>query len=454
MKTLFNPNLIALAEAFANPIYAVGGVVRNFLIDKSLSFDVDLAGDISVDEVSLRAVEFGFKIVCEYKKTGTLVFTDGERRYEFTSFRTEKYHGGEHCPYEVTRTSSMKEDALRRDFKCNAIYYDLKNGCFCDLLNGIKDVENKVLDTVASPGEVFSHDGLRLMRLARFSAELNFTPTKAVLEGARENAKNIREICPERIFAELKLMLCADKKYPFSNPDGHYEALKILDKTRVLDEVFPELAMGRGMPQRADYHKYDVLEHTLKAVKYADEPVRLSALLHDVGKPYCMNTFGEFYYHDKEGVKIAEKILKRLKADTKTTNEVRFLVGYHMLDMDCKMREAKVRRFIVKNFDRLHKLFVLKQADFMASMESKDTAPTIIKWKKIIAKMQEQKVPFTLKDINLTALDLQNLGYKGKEIGQTLEKLWENLIQNPEDNVREKLLKMVQKNKKIKKNRD
>ncbi|MBQ3116673.1 MAG: CCA tRNA nucleotidyltransferase [Clostridia bacterium] len=448
MKALFNPNLIALARALDTPIYAVGGVVRNFLIDKSISLDVDLAGDLLPEQVGFVAVKFGFKVVCEYKKTGTLVFTDGKRRYEFTSFRTEKYHGGEHCPYEVTRTSSIKEDALRRDFKCNAIYYDLKNGEFVDVLKGMADVENRVIDTVASPSEVFSHDGLRLMRLARFCAELNFTPTSEVLEGARKNCGNIKDISPERIFAELRLILKADKKYAFSNPNGHYVALKILDETRVLDGIIPELTAGRGMTQRADYHKYDVLEHTLKAVQYAHPKVRLSALFHDIAKPYCKSTFGEFYRHDLEGVEIAKKVLKRLKVDTKTERDVVFAVRYHMIDMDCKMREVKVRRFIVKNYDRLDGLFMIKQADFTASMEDKGVAPTIEKWERIIKKMKEEGVPFSLKQIIITAEDLKNFGYKGIEIGEKLEKLWEHLIINPKDNDRETLLRMIKRDKK------
>ncbi len=443
MKDKFSINLIALAEKLPLPLYVVGGLVRNFLIDKSFSTDFDLASPLDAETVEKFAVEQGFKIVATYKRTGTVVFCDSENKYEFTSFRKESYHGGEHTPYAVEFTNDIVEDAKRRDFKCNAVYYDLKNGEFVDPLGGIEDIKNRVLDTVCSPKQVFEHDGLRLMRLARFAGQLNFTPKKEVLDGAREYADNIKEISVERVYDELKLILTADKKYAFSNKIGHYTALKILDQTRVLDRIIPELTKGRGMAQRADFHNFDVLEHTLKSVLYADEKIRLSALLHDIGKPYCMENYGEFYRHDKVGGKIAESILKRLKADTKSIEEVRFLVRYHMIDIDCKMGEKKIKKFVVENYKNLPLLFMLKQADFKACKEQGGIAPAIEKWKKIIADMKDQRVPFSLKELKISAKDLIEIGYIGSKIGLELKNLWEYLIFNPNENNSEKLIKMA-----------
>ena len=181
--------------------------MRNFLIDGSISEDIDLGAAISPEELATYLGAHNFNVSAEYKRTGTLVFSDGERKYEYTAFRKESYVGGEHVPFITQPTDSLEEDALRRDFKCNAIYYDLKNQKYEDPLDGINDVKHKVIDTVTTPYKVFANDGLRLMRLARFSGELNFKPTNEVLVYASKFAKNIKEISNERIFAELKMIL-------------------------------------------------------------------------------------------------------------------------------------------------------------------------------------------------------------------------------------------------------
>ena len=443
MLSILPKKLIDLAQSMDKPLYLVGGLVRNFLIFSKFSGDMDLCAPIKIEDFSSLLIDNGFHLVAEYKRTGTIVFSDGENKYEYASFRSEKYLSGEHTPYVTEFTEDIVKDALRRDFKCNAIYYDIKNAKFVDPLNGIVDVKNKVLDTVTKPDDVFKNDGLRLMRLARFAGELNFTPTEDVMRSAEKNADNLDDISRERIYTELLAILKSDKKYPFSDKNGHYTGLKILDRTRVLDRIFPELTMGRNMVQRADFHKYDVLEHSLRSVLYSPEKVRLGALLHDVGKPFCYLRDGMYYLHFAEGEKIADKALKRLKADKKSIELVRFLVKEHMVDLDCSMSEKKVRKFIVKNYDRLTELMCVKQADFRASLEVDDTAPTLIKWERILKKMKVDGTPFSVKDLKISASDLIQMGYNGAKIGTTLKKLLATCITNPSQNNRETLIKLA-----------
>lgn len=445
MRKIFAKNLILLAESLTKPLYAVGGVVRNYLIDRSVSEDVDLAAAIPVEELSVKLLEHGFKIVAEYKRTGTVVFSDGKNRYEFTTFRREKYVSGEHVPFETEFTENILEDALRRDFKCNAVYFDIKNGVLVDPLGGESDIENKILDTVSSPFKVFSNDGLRLMRLARFAGELNFKPTEQVLDGAKKFSNNILDISPERIYVELIKILKSDIKYPFSDPQGHYNGLQILNRTTVLDKIFPELTEGRGMAQRADFHRYDVLEHSLRTVLYADKSIRLAALLHDIGKPYCFKRDGYYYHHFEEGEKIAETVLRRLRADNDTLQQVIFLVREHMIDLDCSMRESKVRRFIVRNYDNLNELLMVKQADFRASLEIDALAPTLIKWGRILEQMRSDGTPFSLKELNISSADLIKMGYKGEKLGKELNRLWDFAIINPDKNQKDFLFAMAKK---------
>ncbi len=446
MKIYFNEKLKDLCDNLPAPLYAVGGIVRNFLIDGSILTDYDLAAAIPVGELERVVIDKGFEVVAVYPRTNTLVFKIDGVKYEYTAFRRESYKkGGEHTPQTVEFTTDIVEDAKRRDFKCNAIYYDIKKDELFDPLGGIEDVKNRVLDTVDEPEKVFSHDGLRLMRLARFSGELNFKPTIRVLEAAVRYADNIKDISPERIFDELKKILVSDKKYAFSNKFGHYEGIKLLEKTRVLDRIIPELTLGRGMAQREDYHNFDVLEHSLKTLLYADESIRLTALLHDVGKPYCMIKTGQFYKHDLEGEKIARKVLDRLKADNKTKSKVAFLIKYHMLDMDLKMREGKLRIFFAKNYPLIEPLLKLKQADFKGSKEQDGVCPTITKWQNILVDMQKEGAPLDKKQLKISAERLVELGYKGKKIGEEIEKLFLLAVENSSINDEEKLVELAKK---------
>lgn len=453
MQIYFSGKIKSLASKLNMPLYAVGGYVRNYLIDNKPSVDIDLSAPINAEEILPLIKEFGFNILCEYKTTGTIVFSDEVGRYEFTSFRNEEYEeGGKHTPTKTTFTTDIMVDALRRDFKCNAVYYDIKEDKIVDVLGGVEDIKNKVISTVDSPEKVFSHDGLRLLRLARFSGELNFKVDKATLEGAKKYASNIKDISVERIYDELKKILVCDSKYSFSNKNGHYDALKILDKTRVLDYIFPELTLGRNMKQREDFHNYDVLEHSLRTVKYADKSIRLSALLHDIAKPYCMQTYGKYYGHDKEGEIIAKDVLTRLKADNRTIREVCFLTSTHMFDLKCEVRESKVRLFIVKNFNMIEKFLLLKQADFSAGKDDLSISPVVTRWKEVIAKMKEEKLPFTVKQLCISPQELMAVGLNKNLIGETLTFLLEQVVCGNLENKKELLIKAVLSQRNLEKN--
>lgn len=427
--------LVLLAQKLNKPLYIVGGYVRNNCIDENAYTDIDLASTYTYDELLPALEEAGYFVVACYKRTGSIVFSDGKNNYEYTRFRKETYDaGGVHSPNKVEPTNDIKQDALRRDFKCNAVYYDIKNDKIVDVLGGIADIKNKVLCTVKEPEQVFKNDGLRLMRLARLSGELDFSPSADVLAAAKKYSDNILGITVERIFDELKKILIADEKYTFSDKDGHYKGLLILSATGVLDYILPELTLGRDMAQRKDYHKYDVLEHSLRCVKYADKSVRLAALLHDIGKPYCKIHYGEFHGHEEEGKRIAANVLKRLKADNETKKRVLFLVGAHMKDLNLDMKTTKLRKYIVDNYEYIGDLLKLKQADYRASKDSDGVSPCVIKWQKLIEQMHSDGTPFSVKDLKISAKDLMELGFKDKAIGKELKKLFNIAVLTPQKN--------------------
>lgn len=441
----FDQNLIELAGVLPFKLYAVGGYVRNYLYKGIISKDVDICSKTPTDKFIEKAFALGFKVVAEYKRTGTVVIKKEGKKYEYTVTRTENYLGGEHSPCNTEFGVEISLDALRRDFKCNAVYCDISNGQIVDPLNGVEDIKMGVLSTTVSPDKVFSNDGLRLMRLARFSGELGFSIDENTLTYARKHAKNVCEISSERIFDELKKILVADNKYPFSPKDGHYRALKVLERVGVLDYILPELTLGKNMVQRSDYHNHDVLEHSLRCVLYASPKVRLSALLHDIGKPRCMIDTGKYHNHQHVGEEIAKRVLSRLRVDKCTLKQACFLVKWHMLDLDCLMKESKVRLFIVKNFEFYQLLVELKIADFIASMDQVGLPPTVIKWKSVLEKMKMDGTPFSLSQLKISAKTLTQLGYKGKALGEELNRLFELAVTNPNLNDGEYLVEIAKK---------
>lgn len=422
MKNTINKKLMALAESCPYPLYVVGGRVRDYLAGlTAATVDNDICAPADADDFISRAKNAGFAVNAVYKNTGTVKLAADNEDYEFTCFRSDEYVRGEHKPVNTFFTTDIFLDARRRDFKCNAVYYDISGGQFVDPLGGIEDIKRKRLTTVDRADKVFGEDGLRLMRLARIAAQTGFSPDEECLKGARNNANLISDISVERIYTELNLILHADLKYGVGF--AQYNGLKLLKDTGVLRIILPELASGDGMYQRSDIHKYDVLEHSLKTVAYADERIRLCALLHDVGKPFCMNRDGNFYAHAEEGAKIAPVICARLRVPKKITERVCKLIALHMYDLRCDARENKVRKFIVKNYDYFEDLMLLKQADYSACRDDLSPAPCVVKMRGILQKMREEGVPLTLKELDIKGDELIKSGFPAGQAGKMLERL-------------------------------
>lgn len=447
MHAILPQKLKNLARACHSPLYVVGGSVRDYLANYATTVhDWDICSPMLAEEFSAFAKKEGFTIQAVYKNTGTVKITDGEMDYEYSCFRSDKYVRGTHVPVEIFFTEDISLDAKRRDFTANAVYYDIAKEEYVDPLLGIPAIKERRLTTVDNAKKVFGEDGLRLMRLARQAAQLNFHPDEECLIGATENAALIQDISPERIFEELLTILTADKKCGMES--APYHGFQILEKTTVLNYILPELANGKDMKQREDFHKYDVLEHSLKSLYYmeklsADATLRLAALLHDVGKPLCMFRDGNAYNHPQEGELLAREILNRLKAPKKVTQRVCALVTNHMYDLDCKTKENKLRRFLVSNYELIDDLLLIKQADFSACMDDTSKAPTCARWESLLAKMQEEGVPFSLKALAVNGNDLLGEGFPPKDIATLLNGLLMHTATCPSDNEKSRLLRLA-----------
>ena len=439
MLEILPEKLIDLAHACPFPLYVVGGTCREYLSSMfPLKPDYDICAPVLPEVFAEAAEKFGFAQCAVYKNTGTVKLKAEGDDYEFTSFRSDKYVRGTHTPAKIYFTDDIELDARRRDFTCNAVYYDIKAEEFIDPLGGIEDIKRKALRTVAPAGKVFGEDGLRLMRLARMCGAIGFRPDEECIEGARANCRLISDISAERIYSELREILHADSKYGVKY--GQYAALSMLRETGVLGVIIPELSLGAGMTQRQDFHMHDVLEHTLRCVMYAPDDIRLAALLHDVGKPYCKITSGNFINHEVEGARIAREICSRLRVPKKLTEETVRLIELHMYDVDCKARESKIRRMIVSNRDIFFKLAELKQADFSACRDDLSEAPVISKWREIYQNMVSEDVPFNLRELRVKGDELIAAGIPRAKCGAVLDRLLLECAALPQLNERNKLI--------------
>ncbi len=430
------------AEALPRPLYLVGGSVRDFLAGVPLTHaDWDICSPATEEEALAAAGQTGLRVRAVYRNTGTVRLQDAEgTEYEYTRFRSDTYVRGIHTPVAIDFTDDIVRDALRRDFRANAVYFDIAAGQLCDPLDGVRDIRAKVLRTVAPAEKVFGEDGLRLVRLARQTAQTGFSPDEACIAGAARNAALIRDIAPERIFREMELLLHADAR---ADANGPYRGLHVLQKTGVLKELLPELAAGEGMAQRADFHNYDVLEHSLRCVLYSPPSVRWAALLHDAGKPLCFLRDGNFHAHPQEGARIAQDVLSRLKAPKKLISFTARLVALHMRDFNLQMKESKVRREIVADYALLPALFALRQADFSACKDDLSPAPGVVKWQRILQRMRGEGVPFSLKELAVNGSDLAALGIRGERTGEVLGELLAYCIQDGRRNTRAALVKHI-----------
>ncbi len=446
MLEILPQELKNLAKACPTPLYVVGGSVRDYLAGLTPSIrDWDICAPLIAEEFAALARANGFQVQAVYRNTGT-VKIKGEFDYEYACFRCDKYVRGTHVPVEIYFTKDIRLDAKRRDFTANALYFDVAKGELVDPLGGLSAIREKRLSTVDDPNKVFGEDGLRLLRLARLAAQLGFSPDEPCLSGAKANAKLIQDISPERIFEELVALLTAERKCGVQ--DAPYRGLRLLDEIGVFAYLFPELAKGKGLAQRADFHKYDVLEHSFRAVKYAETlnggtTLRLAALLHDVGKPTCMLRDGNAHGHSEEGVPLVKEILTRLKAPKKVVQKVAWLTEWHMYDFDCRTGENKLRRFLLSNYEDLELLLQLKQADFSACVDDTSTAPTCARWKGVLAKMQEEGVPFSLKELAVGGRDLLDAGIPPHHVALLLNRLFMHVAVNPRDNEKARLLRLA-----------
>lgn len=441
MKINLDERSAKFISGLGENVYVVGGYVRNSLCGYACT-DIDIAGPIPA--LALNLPPHSTMTMINHRMGTAQIVSDGIK-YEYTPFRVEVYEpGGEHTPSKVSFTTDLVADAQRRDFCCNAIYYHVGRDEIVDPLDGVRDVELKLLRGCNK--HVFESDGLRLMRLVRLASELDFKIEGETARSAKANSDNLADITSERKRTELDKILRADTVNGVKN--AHYRGLRLLKQLDLWKNLIPELVKLDGLVQPPEYHKFDVLEHTFRCVLNAPpvNNLRLAALLHDVGKGYCMEHFGNFYGHEKSSGIQARIILNRLRYPNDVIEQVVRLCTLHMYDMSGNAREAKVRVFVAKNFDILDKLVALMRADKLATgMCTEEEIAGLHRFERVREKMIQEGAPILKKSLRISGKDLADMGFESEAISAALDALWRECIINPRNNTPDWLKKAAQR---------
>ena len=419
--------------------YVVGGCVRDSILGKEPK-DWDICTSALPNQVlesfsNYRVIETGLK-------HGTVTVIVNDIGYEITTYRIDGEYSDNRRPDKVEFTTSLKEDLSRRDFTINAMAYNEKCGLI-DYFTGLEDLTNKIIRCVGNPLDRFNEDALRMMRAIRFSCQLEFDFSQNVIDSIMDLNTNIRNISVERIKDELCKILISNKPI-----DG----ICHLVQTDLMQYIIPELYDTLKFNQYNKHHDKDVFNHILEVVSNTPPTLelRLSALLHDIGKPQCFtqgeNDQGHFIGHHKISADMSRKILTRLRFDNKTIDKVCLLVYEHMSRYD-KLRTPNTKKFINRvGIDNLDDLFELQIADIKGCAKEYQNFDNVLKLKQECSKIISERQPLSIKDLDINGKDLINLGYKqGKEIGEILKQLLELVLESPELNNREELLKIINK---------
>ena len=361
-----------LAERFAaagQPVYLVGGIVRDLLVGRQLGpdGDIDLTTPARPSQVKEIVGPLAQSVWTQGERFGTIGAMVGERTYEITTHRAEAYDPASRKP-EVAFGDDITDDLARRDFTVNAMALRVPEPELIDPFDGAADLAAGRLRTPLAPEVSFADDPLRMLRAARFLAAYGLEPDASLIAAVRSSAERLDIVSAERIRAELdKLLVVADPS----------AGLWFVVDTGLAEQFLPELPAMRLEQDPIHRHK-DVLAHTFAVVAKTrpDRLLRLAALLHDVGKPKT-RSFGDggvsFHHHEVVGARMTRDRMQALKYPNEDVEIVRRLVYLHLRFHTYGMgwTDAAVRRFVRDAGDELQRLIELTRCDCTTRNERK-----------------------------------------------------------------------------------
>lgn len=414
MKDHITPNLLKLARLFKKKgeLYIVGGYVRNSLLG-IYETDIDLASKLTNDEV--KEVLFGTKYEVREtsKKLGTLVISLGEEKWEHTTFRKEEYaEGGDHLPVKVEFISDIREDAKRRDFTVNAIYYNILKDEIVDFYDGVKDVRKKLIRTVETPKEVFENDGLRILRMVRIASELGFSIQGETMVAAYEARENLNDISGARKYSELNLILNSPKRYKISKSNSYIFGLQVMNMLRLWK-----------------YYNSPVLKVRLNLIKKVKPEARFVALLIDI--------ISSSKYKKEGYAELVNQLLGRFGLcfpEAKIDYYRHVVCGFY--DALGKMDN---KEFFIEYFENF---------DIISELLEKKSKKIYKKYDFFYHYLKNNKIPIRLKDLKINGLDIKAKYPKIKDkyykviLTELLSKVFDGAIRNEKEALLEEVGKI------------
>ncbi len=484
-------------------IYLVGAGVRAVLkgeVPKDSDFTTNARPD-EIKEITADLDPFYDNI---FGTVGMEVLVEGKKEiYEITTYRTERGYTDTRRPDEVSWGDSLEEDLNRRDFTMNAVVIgprktwqaemsqvktwqangervlETRQGIeyeLTDYFGGLDDFGRGIIRTVGEAKKRFSEDALRMMRAIRFAAQLGFIIEEKTLEGLKENAALLQKISRERVRDELMKIL--KSSYP---ADG----IHLLMTTGLMEFIIPEVLEAKDVAQTG-HHVLDVYSHMLESLRgcpSSDPVVRLATLLHDVGKPKtrrlrCLkcgwvmkekdrieegetavmtryrcprcetvqseHQAGTFYGHEVVGARMVEEIAERLKFSKKEKEKMVTLVRWHMFSYNPEMTDASIRRFIKRvGKENINDMMLLRVGDRKGG-GSKTTSWRLQELQRRIGEQLFE--PMTIIDLVIKGTDVMEiLKIKpSRKVGEILNALFEEVIEDTSKNSREYLIRRVE----------
>ena len=424
--------IIQTLEAAGYEAYAVGGCVRDSVLGR-----IPADWDITTSALPEQVKELFHRTIDTGIEHGTVTVMMDKEGFEVTTYRIDGEYRDHRHPEQVNFTGELKEDLRRRDFTINAMAYNDRCG-MVDAFGGIEDLKHGVIRCVGVAGERFEEDALRILRAVRFAAQLGFEIEKETADAARALAGNLKDISAERIQTELVKLLVSP----------HPEMLRTAYELGITRVVLPEFDVMMETPQHHPHHMYSVGEHTLKALEFTDpeKVLRLSVLFHDFGKPQTRTTVdGVDHFHGHANVSAQEtvRIMRRLKFDNATMDQVKRIVLYH--DARPQPDERQIRRLLHRaGEDIFPELFQIMGADILAQSEYRkiEKLVNLERVHQVYDEILKRKDCISLKNLQVTGKDLIAAGMEpGKKIGEILNQMLEDVLETPEHNEREYLLK-------------
>ena len=431
--------IIDTIEKAGYEAYIVGGCVRDLLMGRT-PHDWDIttsAKPEQVKEVFRRTYDTGIK-------HGTVTVILNEQHFEVTTYRIEGEYKDFRRPEEVSFVEDITLDLSRRDFTMNAIAYHPVRG-FMDPYNGQEAIKRGYISSVRCAKERFTEDALRILRAVRFSAQLGFAIDEDTIQGIEACKALLTHISKERIRDEF-LKICV------SDRPSHINLLKELG---LLEYIIPEFMKTYDTPQNHPQHIYHVAKHTLVAMENIEPTIRLrlTMLLHDIGKAYTRTTdahgIDHFYNHPKKSVELAGRILRDLKLDNRMIKEVSSLIYFHDYHIKHTIDKVYIKKMLMEIgpelFDELMKV---QLADAKAQNPEKlePKIKSIEMQKKIKEEVMVNNEPYQKSMLAITGADLIEAGIpRGKEIGWLLDKALDKVIHDPLANEKDGLMNYCQR---------